>query len=139
MILLIGQVAREQAEREAFQEVDFRRMFGQVTKWTAQIEDARRIPEYISQAFHRAVIVEKLVGSLAESGADLEQCKAFGDRINKHTASMGVRRWRSGRARDDRRRDLAATAGRERSQLPARAERSRPGAVRRGNARALAP
>jgi acetolactate synthase-1/2/3 large subunit len=55
MILLIGQVAREQAEREAFQEVDFRRLFGQVTKWTAQIEDARRIPEYISQAFHRAV------------------------------------------------------------------------------------
>lgn len=37
-----------------------------------------------------AVIVEKMVGSLAESGADLEQCKAFGDRINKHTASMGV-------------------------------------------------
>jgi len=36
------------------------------------------------------VIVEKLVGSLAESGADLEQCKAFGDRINRHTASMGV-------------------------------------------------
>jgi phosphoenolpyruvate---glycerone phosphotransferase subunit DhaK len=36
------------------------------------------------------VIVEKLVGSLAESGADLEQCKAFGDRINKRTASMGV-------------------------------------------------
>jgi len=55
MILLIGQVARDQAEREAFQEVDFRRLFGQVTKWTAQIEDARRIPEYISQAFHRAV------------------------------------------------------------------------------------
>jgi acetolactate synthase-1/2/3 large subunit len=55
MILLIGQVARDQAEREAFQEVDFRRLFGQVTKWTAQIEDARRIPEYMSQAFHRAV------------------------------------------------------------------------------------
>jgi dihydroxyacetone kinase-like protein len=37
-----------------------------------------------------AVIVEKLVGSLAESGANLEECKAFGDRINKRTASMGV-------------------------------------------------
>ncbi|MDQ7982212.1 dihydroxyacetone kinase subunit DhaK [Paraburkholderia sp. SARCC-3016] len=37
-----------------------------------------------------AVIVEKLVGSLAESGADLEQCKVFGDRINKQTATMGV-------------------------------------------------
>jgi dihydroxyacetone kinase-like protein len=36
------------------------------------------------------VIVEKAVGSLAESGADLEQCKAFGDRVNKQTASMGV-------------------------------------------------
>ncbi|CAB3802558.1 dihydroxyacetone kinase subunit DhaK [Pararobbsia alpina] len=36
------------------------------------------------------LIVEKLVGSLAESGASLEQCKAFGDRINKHTATMGV-------------------------------------------------
>ena len=37
-----------------------------------------------------AVIVEKPVGSLAQSGAALQQCKAFGDRINKHTASMGV-------------------------------------------------
>ncbi|CAG4921994.1 dihydroxyacetone kinase subunit DhaK [Paraburkholderia saeva] len=37
-----------------------------------------------------AVIVEKLVGSLAESGANLEECKTFGDRINKRTASMGV-------------------------------------------------
>ena len=55
MILFIGQVAREQEEREAFQEVDFRRMFGPLTKWTAQIEDARRIPEIVSQAFHRAV------------------------------------------------------------------------------------
>src|SRR5258708_6606826 len=36
------------------------------------------------------VIVEKLVGSMAESGANLEQCKAFGDRINKRMASMGV-------------------------------------------------
>lgn len=36
------------------------------------------------------VIVEKVVGSLAETGADLEQCKALGDRVNKQTASMGV-------------------------------------------------
>ncbi|REG58134.1 dihydroxyacetone kinase DhaK subunit [Paraburkholderia sp. BL6669N2] len=37
-----------------------------------------------------AVIVEKLVGSMAESGANLDECKMFGDRVNKHTASMGV-------------------------------------------------
>jgi acetolactate synthase-1/2/3 large subunit len=55
MILFIGQVARDQVEREAFQEIDFRRMFGQMTKWVAEIDDASRIPEYVSQAFHRAV------------------------------------------------------------------------------------
>ena len=55
MILFIGQVARDQVEREAFQEIDFRRMYGQMTKWVAEIDDAARIPEYVSQAFHRAV------------------------------------------------------------------------------------
>ena len=55
MILFIGQVARDQVEREAFQEIDFRRMYGQMAKWVAEIDDAARIPEYVSQAFHRAV------------------------------------------------------------------------------------
>ena len=55
MVILVGQVARDQEEREAFQEIDYRRMFGPLTKWSAQIEDARRIPELVSQAFHRAV------------------------------------------------------------------------------------
>ncbi len=55
MVLFIGQVARQQSDREAFQEVDFRRMFGQLTKWVAQIEDPGRIPEMVSHAFHLAV------------------------------------------------------------------------------------
>jgi acetolactate synthase I/II/III large subunit len=55
MILFIGQVARDQVEREAFQEIDFRRMYGPMAKWVAEIDDAARIPEYVSQAFHRAV------------------------------------------------------------------------------------
>ncbi|APG94556.1 thiamine pyrophosphate-binding protein [Sinorhizobium americanum] len=55
MILFIGQVARDQMEREAFQEIDYRRMFGQMAKWVVEIEDAARIPELVSQAFHRAV------------------------------------------------------------------------------------
>src|SRR5262245_9786720 len=55
MILLVGQVARGQSDREAFQEIDYRRMFGQMAKWVAQIEDAGRIPELVSQAFHRAL------------------------------------------------------------------------------------
>src|SRR5471032_729483 len=54
MILLIGQCAREHMDREAFQEIDYRRMFGQMAKWVAQIDDPRRIPEYVSHAFHTA-------------------------------------------------------------------------------------
>jgi acetolactate synthase I/II/III large subunit len=54
MILFIGQVGRNMVEREAFQEVDYRRMFGTLCKWVAEIDDARRIPEFISRAFHVA-------------------------------------------------------------------------------------
>src|SRR3954447_4810242 len=55
LILLVGQVPRKFADREAFQEVDYRRMFEGVAKWVAQIDDARRLPEYLSRAFHTAV------------------------------------------------------------------------------------
>lgn len=51
MILFVGQVARDCTEREGFQEVDYRRMFGQMTKWVAEIESADRIPEFIVRAF----------------------------------------------------------------------------------------
>jgi acetolactate synthase I/II/III large subunit len=54
MILLIGQVGRGMMEREAFQEVDYRRMFGQMAKWVAQIDRADRIPEYVARAFQVA-------------------------------------------------------------------------------------
>lgn len=36
------------------------------------------------------VIVEKCVGSLAETGASLQACKALGDKVNTRTASIGV-------------------------------------------------
>lgn len=55
MILFIGQIARQDTDREAFQEIDYRRMFGQVAKWVAQIEDADRIPEYVNRAFTTAM------------------------------------------------------------------------------------
>ena len=55
MILLIGQVARNQMDREAFQEIDYRRMFGEMAKWVAQIDDIARIPEYLSRAWHVAM------------------------------------------------------------------------------------
>ena len=55
MILFIGQVARDMIEREAFQEIDYRRMFGQMAKWVAQIDDASRIQEYVSRAYRVAM------------------------------------------------------------------------------------
>ena len=51
MILLIGQVGRDMMDREAFQEIDYRRMFGEMAKWVAQIDDAARIPEYMARAW----------------------------------------------------------------------------------------
>jgi acetolactate synthase-1/2/3 large subunit len=55
MVVFIGQVPNEFAEREAFQEIDYRRMYGQMAKWVAQIDRVERIPEYVSRAFHTAV------------------------------------------------------------------------------------
>ncbi len=55
LILFIGQVDNEVAEREAFQEIDYRRMYGQMAKWVAQIDRPERVPEMISHAFHLAV------------------------------------------------------------------------------------
>lgn len=51
MILFVGQVGNDFMEREAFQEIDYRRMFGQMAKWVAQIDRTDRIPEFISRAF----------------------------------------------------------------------------------------
>ncbi|MEO7728799.1 MAG: thiamine pyrophosphate-binding protein [Burkholderiales bacterium] len=55
LILFIGQIDSEYTERESFQEIDYRRMYGQMTKWVAQIDRADRVPEMVSHAFHLAV------------------------------------------------------------------------------------
>jgi acetolactate synthase-1/2/3 large subunit len=54
MILLIGQVGRDMLDREAFQEVDYKQMFGGLAKWVAQIDSPDRVPEYIARAFRVA-------------------------------------------------------------------------------------
>jgi acetolactate synthase I/II/III large subunit len=59
MILFVGQVASDQRDREAFQEVDYRQMFGPGTlgmaKWVGEVQDADRLPEYVGRAFHTAL------------------------------------------------------------------------------------
>ncbi len=54
MIVFVGQIERGMREREAFQEMDYRAVFGQAAKWATEIDDPARIPEILSRAFHVA-------------------------------------------------------------------------------------
>src|SRR4030095_2529264 len=60
MLLLVGQVGGDFVDREAFQEVDYRRMYASVAKWSAQIDRAERVPEYVAHAY--AVAMSGLPG-----------------------------------------------------------------------------
>jgi acetolactate synthase-1/2/3 large subunit len=54
LIMFVGQVGRDMREREAFQEVDFRAVFGSMTKWATEIDNPARVPEFVSRAFYAA-------------------------------------------------------------------------------------
>lgn len=59
MVLFVGQVASDQRDREAFQELDYRQVFGPGTlgmaKWVGEVHDPDRLPEYVARAFHTAM------------------------------------------------------------------------------------
>lgn len=83
MILFIGQVGNDFVEREAFQEIDYRRMFGTMTKWVAQIDRADRIPEYVARAFQVATsgrpgpVVLALPEDMLASTADVPDARRY--------------------------------------------------------------
>lgn len=54
LIMFVGQVERSVRDREAFQELDYRAVFGSMTKWTAEIDDPQRTAEFVSRAFYTA-------------------------------------------------------------------------------------
>ncbi|UTW55023.1 thiamine pyrophosphate-binding protein [Kordiimonas sp. SCSIO 12610] len=117
MIMLIGQVAADQVEREAFQEIDYRRFLSEVTKWTAEINDASRIAEYIGRAFRVATsgrpgpvalaLPEDMLRdlcapqnsipytpSLSHPGqADLDQLKSLMDKAERPLLMLGGSGW----------------------------------------------
>lgn len=99
MILFIGQVGNDVIEREAFQEIDYRRMFGQMTKWVAQIDRADRVPEYVSRAFHTAVsgrpgpVVLALPEDMLASAAVVADARPF-QRIKASPAAPDLERLR---------------------------------------------
>lgn len=55
MILFVGQVGADMKEREAFQEVDYKAVFGTMAKWAVEIDDVGRVPEILSRAWTMAV------------------------------------------------------------------------------------
>jgi acetolactate synthase-1/2/3 large subunit len=54
MILFVGQIDTAHRDREAFQEIDYRAVFGGLAKWVAEIDQTARIPEYVARAFRVA-------------------------------------------------------------------------------------
>ena len=87
MILFVGQVAREMREREAFQELDYRAVFGTMAKWATEIDDPARIPEIVSRAFYAAM------QRPARSGGD----RAAGGHADRARRGAGCARRRAGR------------------------------------------
>ena len=77
LLLLVGHIDRALNERLSYQEVDVRRMFGHLAKWTGQIDDTSRVPEYISRAVH-----------IATSGRPGPVVLALGGDMQVETASV---------------------------------------------------
>ncbi len=55
MVVFVGQIETSMRHREAFQEMDYRAVFGPMAKWVVEIDDADRVPELVSRAFQVAI------------------------------------------------------------------------------------
>jgi acetolactate synthase I/II/III large subunit len=55
LVMFVGQIDRSHRDREAFQEIDYRAVFGGLAKWVAEVDQTERLPEYIGRAFQMAV------------------------------------------------------------------------------------
>ena len=98
MIVFVGQVGGDMVDREAFQEVDYRRMYGSIAKWAAQIDRAERIPEYVAHAYRLAMSGRPgpVVLALPEDMLTARATCADAPRVDGGAAAPGRR---AGRAR----------------------------------------
>ena len=100
LILFIGQVGSDFVEREAFQEIDYRRMFGQMAKWVAQIDRVDRIPEYIAHAYQVATsgrmgpVVLALPEDMLTATAEVADARAW-QRIETSPGEQALARFSS--------------------------------------------
>jgi acetolactate synthase I/II/III large subunit len=83
LILFIGQVPRRHRGREAFQELDYARMFGEMAKWVVEVEDAAAFPEVAARAFHLATsgrpgpVIVALPEDVLSEEADVEDAAPY--------------------------------------------------------------
>ena len=93
MIMFVGQVARDMKEREAFQELDYKAVFGTMAKWVVEIDRADRIPELVSRAFHVATqgrpgpVVVALPEDMLTEMADVADARPFTPAVMKPGAA----------------------------------------------------
>ena len=126
LIVFVGQVARGALGREAFQELDYSAVFGTMAKWVVQIDDARRVPELVSRAFHVAtsgrpgpVVIalpedmltdavqaaDALPYAVAETHPGVDAMRALAERLaaaERPVAILGGSRWSDAAVRDFR-------------------------------------
>jgi acetolactate synthase-1/2/3 large subunit len=100
LILFVGQVPRAAKGREAFQELDYRAVFGTIAKWVDEIDDPARVPELVSRAFHIAAsgrpgpVVLALPEDMLEEKAVAADAKPYA-RIEPHPGPEAMRAFRA--------------------------------------------
>ncbi|WP_029002661.1 thiamine pyrophosphate-binding protein [Azorhizobium doebereinerae] len=99
LVLFIGQVGRAMRGREAWQEVDYPQMFGGMAKWVVEVDQAERLPELVSRAFHVAVsgrpgpVVVALPEDMLAGGAVTADAEAY-RRVAAHPGQAEMERMR---------------------------------------------
>ena len=107
LILFVGQVPRAARGREAFQEVDYRAMFGTLVKWVDEIDDPARVPELVSRAFHVAAsgrpgpVVLALPEDILEEQAEATDARPYA-RVEPHPGPAAMRALRHALAESQR-------------------------------------
>ena len=85
LIMFVGQVARDMKEREAFQELDYKAVFGTMAKWVVEIDRARAIASTVQAAAPADVIL--LAGKGHEDHQEIEGVRTpFDDRVHARRA-----------------------------------------------------
>ena len=133
LVLLVGQIRRGDVGREAFQELDYRQVFGSLAKWVAQIDQVERIPELVARAFRTATsgrpgpvvlaLPEDVLGELADVADAAPYAACAGGARRRRARGAARAAGRSGASARDRRRAAVDGGGGPAARRLARGER----------------